>query len=71
MINQSITIIDFNFIGHCLLTTHMYDTHCTVYVEIFARRKFSLILPMHDVSENFFRKFFAHYVSIDPPTTSW
>ena len=70
MINQSVTIIDYNVIVHCLLTTHMHNTHSIVYVEIFVRRIFSLLLPMRNVRENLFNELFAYYIiSTDPPTT--
>ena len=56
MINQSVPIIDYNVIVHCLLTSHMHNTHSIVYVEIF-RRIFSPLSPMRNVREIFSMNF--------------
>ena len=47
------------------LSINLHVLHITMYAEIFARRKFSPILPMHAVGENFFPQVFWHSENFD------
>ena len=50
----------------------LYKILDTVYAEIFARRKFSPILPVGVVGEILFHEYFRMVpCTVPPPTTSW